>query len=113
MLKASRRRHSVAEQVQSLLGKLLKRARCLVRQFVRKHTLAMKVLKTVSGAVGFLVLCLDDPTTVTLCFRRGKYSGMERRDYILFILATIVSNLYWILGILAVGEGIRRIFFGP
>jgi hypothetical protein len=48
----------------------------------------------------FFILCLDDPITVTLYFRKGsyKYNGMSLHDWKVFILANIVSNFYWIVG---------------
>jgi hypothetical protein len=52
----------------------------------------------------FLILCLDDPVTVTLYFREGsyRYNGMSKRDWKIFLAANVVSNLYWIVGWVAI-----------
>lgn len=54
----------------------------------------------------FFVLCLDDPVTATLYLRKGShlYNGLNRREWLIFWAANIVSNLYWIIGIAAVFE---------
>lgn len=58
-----------------------------------------------SDVVAFFVLCFDDPITVTLYLRHGSYqhNGMSRRDWKIFLSATIVANLYWIIGWTAQG----------
>ena len=89
------------------------RTRYWIGKFVRKHKLLVWVLKGLTNVIVFFVLCLTGPNTATLYFRKGKYNGLTRCDWILFILATLVANLYWILGIMAVIEGGRRILFGP
>lgn len=57
----------------------------------------------------FFILSLDDPVTTTLYLRDGirEYNGMRSRDWWIFIASSIVSNLYWILGIAIVMESLR------
>lgn len=52
-----------------------------------------------SNVATFFVLCADDPVTCTLYFREGKYNGLKKRDWGIFLAATVVSNIYWIIGI--------------
>lgn len=56
----------------------------------------------------FFVLSLDDPVTTMLYLRHGvrEYNGMSARDWWIFVASTVVSNLYWILGIAVVLESI-------
>ncbi len=70
-------------------------------KFVRKN----KVLT-------FLVLCADDPVTVTLYFRKGsyQYNGMSTRDWKIFIASNIVSNLYWVGGWVFAIELLKNLF---
>lgn len=65
----------------------------------RWHSLFGKILRK-SDALAFFLLCLDDPITVTLYLRRGQcqYNGMTSRDWKIFLSATVVANLYWIVG---------------
>lgn len=67
-----------------------------------QQTIFIRLLKFFrrSPIFTFLVLCLDDPVTVTLYFRKGNhmYNGMTAYDWKIFILANIISNLYWIVG---------------
>ncbi len=53
-----------------------------------------------SKVLTFLILCLDDPVTVTLYFRKGnyRYNGMTAYDWKIFLLSNVFSNLYWIVG---------------
>jgi len=62
--------------------------------------------------LAFFALCFDDPVTVTLCLRGGNYqfSGLSRQDWKIFLAATLVANLYWIVGWVTVIEFFRRIF---
>lgn len=64
-----------------------------------------------NNVLAFLILCIDDPVTVTLYFRKGhyEYNGMTKRDWYIFIAANIVSNLYWIIGWVAIIELFRLI----
>jgi hypothetical protein len=80
------------------LGEMSLAVRRSLGRFVRTHKVLAFMLTAVANVLIFLALCADDPVTVTLYFRKGEYSGMERRDWVIFILATIVSNLYWIIG---------------
>lgn len=59
-----------------------------------------------SDVLAFFVLCFDDPTVVTLYLRHGsnQYDGMSRRDWKIFLAATVVANLYWIVGWVAIIE---------
>lgn len=54
----------------------------------------------------FLILSLDDPVTVTLYFRKGsyQYNGMSSFDWKIFLLSSVVSNVYWIIGWAAIIE---------
>jgi hypothetical protein len=76
----------------------------------------MRVLHTVrkNKVLTFLVLCIDDPVTVTLYFREGSYqfNGLRARDWRIFLAATVVSNLYWVLGWVGVIEFFRWILGG-
>jgi len=67
-----------------------------------QETLFIRVLKFFrkSSILTFLILCIDDPVTVTLYFRKGNhmYNGMTAYDWKIFLLANVVSNLYWIVG---------------
>lgn len=65
-----------------------------------------------SDIVAFLVLCFDDPITTTLYLRHGahQYNGMSRRDWNIFLLATVVANVYWIIGLSTIIELWRWIF---
>lgn len=50
------------------------------------------------GFVAFLALSVyTDPFITTVYMRKGhyEYNGMNRRDWIIFILSTVVSNAYW------------------
>ena len=60
----------------------------------------------------FLVLCADDPVTVTLYFRKGsyQYNGMSARDWKIFIASNVVSNLYWVGGWVAAIELVKSLF---
>ena len=72
------------------------------KQFIRK-------LLRKSDVLAFFVLCFDDPITVTLYLRHGshQYNGMSARDWKIFFAATVVANLYWIIGWSAVIEGAK------
>ena len=61
-------------------------------------TISYVVLLIEALSIVFLILCIDDPVTVVLFFRKEQYGGMGRRDWIIFLLATLVANLYWIVG---------------
>ncbi len=63
-----------------------------------------------SNVLAFFVLCFDDPITVTLYLRHGsyQYNGMSRHDWKMFFSATVIANLYWIVGWAAVIETVRR-----
>lgn len=57
----------------------------------------------------FFILCADDPITATLYLRHGshQYNGLSRRDWRIFLAATMVANLYWIAGWAVVIEAVR------
>lgn len=69
---------------------------------ILKHTRKRPVLT-------FFALCVDDPVTVALYFRKGSYqfNGMSRRDWYIFLAANVVSNFYWIVGWSAIIKGFR------
>jgi len=94
------------------IDKVTKRPRRCVGRFVRRHRLLMKVLRAVINTIIFLILCLDDVLTPVLYFRKSK-EGLVGWERVLFVLATIVSNLYWIGFAAILLEVVRRIFFGP
>lgn len=73
----------------------------LVAKFLRKGDVA-----------AFFILCLDDPITVTLYLRHGahQYNGMRRRDWGIFLAATVVANMYWIFGWTVALELLDRLF---
>ncbi|MCE9628728.1 MAG: hypothetical protein K8Q91_01905 [Candidatus Vogelbacteria bacterium] len=62
--------------------------------------------------VAFFVLCMDDPITTTLYLRKGAFhfNGFGRRDWWIFTAATIVSNLYWIIGLGTIIEIAKTLF---
>lgn len=50
------------------------------------------------AAVIFLVLCVfQDPFITTAYFRRGKFDGLDRRDWQIFVASVFISNVYWTL----------------
>ena len=57
----------------------------------------------------FFILCADDPITVTLYLRQGSYqfNGLSGRDWRIFLAATVVANLYWIVGWAMVIEAVH------
>jgi hypothetical protein len=65
-----------------------------------------------NDTLAFFVLCFDDPITTTLYLRHGahQYNGMSRRDWKIFLLATVVANAYWIIGWSSLIEGFKMIF---
>lgn len=67
---------------------------------IRKNKVAM-----------FFILCIDDPVTVTLYFRKGsyQYNGMTKSDWGIFILSNIVSNFYWIVGWVLIIELVKKV----
>jgi hypothetical protein len=48
-----------------------------------------------------------DPAIVTIATRRGKYSGMGRREWYVFTFCVLFGNLYWIF-LVATGISIFR-----
>lgn len=56
---------------------------------------------------------LTDPFITTVYLRRGanQYNGMGRREWKIFLLSTVISNIYWVLIIFGGISLIRRIFF--
>ncbi len=65
-------------------------------------TLFVRLLKFFrkNKVVTFLILCLDDPVTVTLYFRKGShlYNGMSKEDWRNYFISSIIANVYWIIG---------------
>ncbi|MGQ0659083.1 MAG: hypothetical protein ACT4NU_13525 [Chromatiales bacterium] len=75
----------------------------LLNEIARKHrpSLIEKALAWTTRqnrVVIFLTLCaLTDPFIVTAYFRGGAFDGLRRRDWQLFFLSVLISNLYWIV----------------
>lgn len=94
---------------------LLEKIKHLQHQDVGQGWL-VRALRLVSRnkVLTFLVLCLDDPVTVTLYFREGSYqfNGLNLRDWRIFLAATAVSNFYWIAGWAGIIELGRWVFAG-
>jgi hypothetical protein len=69
----------------------------------------LKPLLSKGDVPAFFVLCLDDPVTATLYLRKGayQYNGLSARDWKIFAAANVVGNLYWIIGLAGVIEGIQ------
>lgn len=63
--------------------------------FIEKLSARSLVLGVLARIVVFFVFCWDDPVTVVVYFRGWEYTGLKKRDWIIFVLATIVSNAYW------------------
>lgn len=78
----------------------------------KRFVFVSKILRK-GDVPAFFILCLDDPITATLYLRHGvyQYNGMSRRDWKVFVAASIVANLYWIIGLAAVIEIVRRLMF--
>ena len=76
---------------------------------VGKRKRLIRRLLQKSDTLAFFILCLDDPITATLYLRKGshQYNGMSARDWKIFFAATIVANLYWIIGIASVIEVVK------
>ena len=57
-------------------------------------------------AAFFILSWIEDPIIVTLYLRRGghRYDGLARRDWMIFWASTLVSNLFWILGLVSLIE---------
>ena len=50
------------------------------------------------SAVIFLALSIfQDPFITTAYFRQGRFDGLDKRDWRLFLASVVVSNLYWTL----------------
>ena len=48
--------------------------------------------------VAFVVLTFkNDPFITTAYLRRQSYSGMNRRDWVVFLASWVISNTFWIL----------------
>ncbi|MBI5632355.1 MAG: hypothetical protein HZA15_02610 [Nitrospirae bacterium] len=53
-----------------------------------------------SDTVAFLFLSIwYDPFIVTAYLRNGKFNGMNRRDWTIFMSSLILSNAYWTLAV--------------
>ena len=63
-----------------------------------KTSFITKVLRLSDPIVLFILSIWDDPFTTTLYMRRGghQYNGMSRRDWMIFSVSSIISNLFWI-----------------
>lgn len=59
----------------------------------------------------FLLLCAwQDPFITTAYFRGGRFHGLSSRDWQLFLLAVLVSNLYWIFVADLIGEVVAALW---
>ncbi|NOT85759.1 MAG: hypothetical protein HOP02_13495 [Methylococcaceae bacterium] len=55
----------------------------------------------------FIFLCIfTDPFIITAYFRQGRFDGLTKHDWQLFIYSGIVSNTYWICVSAILGNGI-------
>ena len=56
---------------------------------------------------------LTDPFITTVYLRHGanQYNGMGRREWTIFLLSTVISNIYWVLVVFGGINLIRKIFF--
>ncbi len=51
-----------------------------------------------SDLIAFLVLSINfDPFVVTVYLRKGKFNGLSKHDWWVFINSLLISNLYWII----------------
>ncbi len=54
-----------------------------------------------------------DPFVTTIYLRHGRFDGLKRRDWIIFIASGILSNFYWTLrsyGVVVIIRYVLRIF---
>jgi hypothetical protein len=60
-------------------------------------------------AAFFILSWVEDPIVVTLYLRRNahQFNGLARRDWMIFGASTIVSNLFWIFGLVSALELFR------
>lgn len=51
-----------------------------------------------SDLIAFFILSINfDPFIVTVYLRKGKFNGLSKHDWLIFISSLLVSNLYWII----------------
>ena len=51
-----------------------------------------------SDLIAFFVLSINfDPFVVTVYLRKGKFNGLSKHDWWVFISSLLISNLYWII----------------
>lgn len=63
-----------------------------------KALLFLSKLLNKSDLIAFLVLSINfDPFIVTVYLRKGKFNGLSKSDWFIFISSLLISNLYWII----------------
>jgi len=68
-----------------------------VQSFRRKQKARARV-PSAGGVSAFLLLSLYfDPFITTAYLRRGRFNGMKRRDWVVFLGSWFISNIGWIL----------------
>jgi hypothetical protein len=55
------------------------------------------ILKKSEPAVFLFLSVKEDPFITTVYLRQGKFNGMTRRDWTIFMSSLILSNAYWTL----------------
>ena len=53
------------------------------------------ILKKGDSAAFLFLSIKHNPFVTTAYLRQGKFSGMNKRDWVIFILSSLVSNAYW------------------
>jgi hypothetical protein len=78
----------------------------------RLHRLVVALLRRGNLVAFFLLSWVEDPIVVTLYLRKGThlFNGLSRRDWLIFIASTLVSNLFWIVSVASVLEILSALF---
>lgn len=67
-------------------------------------------LKKNDGAAFFALSLYTDPFETTTFLRHGRFDGLKRRDWLVFVGSCLVANGYWTLRSLIVLESLRGLW---
>jgi hypothetical protein len=84
---------------------------------IRRKTLRSRAEETLVWASNrhpaliFTALCiLQDPFITTAYFKQGSFLLLKSRDWVVFLAAVVVSNVYWIFAAALIGQTVAALW---